>query len=234
MRIGSGVTVIRTTISTDASPEDAPGAKSPHLSAEGARQEKIAPATRQGDNRARFDLTSSEEEGAQMNEYDSGSGATPQKRNAQPSLDGKTQYLLRAEEELLQAISSHASLPKILNEICSALDFQIGNVVSLITLPGEDPTDLAAIAINAAHFGLHTFCSEGIAAENVELLGFLEMYCSVERDPTAEEVQLIERAKCLAAIAIKRHNEASDQDDGGGHGNQGARKRVLEWPASRN
>jgi hypothetical protein len=169
-----------------------------------------------------------------MNEYDSGSGAAPQKRNAQPSLDGKTQYLLRAEEELLQAISSHASLPKILNEICSALDFQIGNVVSLITLPGEDPTDLAAIAMNAAHFGLHTFCSEGIAAENDELLGFLEMYCSVERDPTAEEVQLIERAKCLAAIAIERHNEASHQGNGSGRTNQGARKRVVEWPASRN
>jgi hypothetical protein len=169
-----------------------------------------------------------------MNEHDSGSGAAPQKRNAHRSVDDKIQYLLRAEEQLLQAISSHASLPKVLNEICSALDFQIGNVVSLITLPGDDPSDLAAIAMNAAHFGLHTFCSEGIAAENDEVLGFLEMYSSVPREPTAEEVQLIERAKCLAAIAIKRHNEASDQDDGGERGNQGARKRVLEWPASRN
>jgi hypothetical protein len=169
-----------------------------------------------------------------MNEQDSGSRATPQKRDVHRSLDGKTQYLLREEEHLLQSISSHAPLPKMLNEICSALDFQIGNVVSLITLPGDDPSELADIAINAAHFGLHTFCSEGVAAENDELLGFLEMYCSVPRNPTAEEVQLIERAKCLAAIAIKRHNEASDQDNGGGRGNRGARKRVLEWPASRN
>lgn len=169
-----------------------------------------------------------------MNEYDSGSGSAPQKRNAHRSLDGKTQYLLGAEEQLLQSISSHAPLPKVLNEICSALDFQIGNVVSLIALPGDDPSELADIAMNAAHFGLHTFCSEGIAAENDELLGFLEMYCSVQRDPTAEEVQLIERAKCLAAIAIKRHNEASDQDNGGERGNQGVRKRVLEWPAFRN
>jgi hypothetical protein len=169
-----------------------------------------------------------------MNEYDSGSGTRPQKRDAHRSLDDKIQYLLRAEEHLLQSISSHAALPKVLNEICSALDFQIGNVVSLITLPGDDPSDLAAIAMNAAHFGLHTFCSEGVAAENDELLGFLEMYCSVPRNPTAEEVQLIERAKCLAAIAIKRHIEASDQDDGGGCGNQGARKRLVEWPASRN
>ena len=169
-----------------------------------------------------------------MNGYDSGSGGTPQKCNIQGSLDGKIHYFLRAEEQLLQSISSHASLPKILNEICRALDSQIGNVVSLITLPGDDPSERASIAMNAARFGLRTFCSEGVAAENEVRLGFLEMYCSVPRDPTAEEVQLIERAKCLAAIAIKRHNEASHQDNGGVCGNQGAQKRGLEWPASRN
>jgi len=169
-----------------------------------------------------------------MNEYDFGSGAPPQKRHARRSLDDKVQYLLMAEEQLLQSISSRASLPKVLNKICSALDFQIGNVISLITLPDDDPSELAAIAMNAAHFGLHTFCSESVAAENGELLGFLEMYCGVPRDPTAEEVQLIERAKCLAAIAIKRHNEASQQDKGGERGNQGVRKRVPEWPASSN
>jgi hypothetical protein len=169
-----------------------------------------------------------------MNEYDFGSGAAPQKHNARTSLDGKTQYVLKAEEQLLQSISFQASLPKVLNEICRALDFQIGNVVSLITLPDDDPSERASIAMNAAHFGLHTFCSEGVAAENEKRLGFLEMYCCVPRDPTAEEVQLIERAKCLAAIAIKRHNEASHQDNGGGRRNQGAHKRVLEWPASRN
>jgi len=66
-----------------------------------------------------------------MNEYDFDSDARPQKP-AQRSLDGKTQYFLRAEEQLLQSISCHAPLPKVLNEICCALDFQIGNVVSLI------------------------------------------------------------------------------------------------------
>jgi len=169
-----------------------------------------------------------------MNEYDLGSGATPEKRNAHRSSDDKIQYLLQAEERLLQSISSHAALPKVLNEICSALDFQIGNVVSLITLPDDDPSELANLAMNAARFGLHTFCSEGVMAENDDPLGFLEMYISVPRDPTAEEVQLIERARCLAAIAIKRHNEASDQDNGGGRENQGAQRRVVEWPASWN
>src|SRR5690348_876114 len=106
-----------------------------------------------------------------MNESDFGSGSTPQKRNIQRSLDGKTQYLLRAEEQLLQSISARVPLPEVLNRICGALDLQIGNVVSLITLPGDDPSELAAIAMNAALFGLYTFCSEGVVDENDELLG---------------------------------------------------------------
>jgi hypothetical protein len=167
-----------------------------------------------------------------MNEYDFGSDARPEKP-AQHSLDGKTQYFLRAEEQLLQSISCRAALPKVLNEICCALDFQIGNVVSLITLPGDDPGELAAVAMNAARFGLYTFCSERVASENDELLGFLEMYCSVPRNLTAEEVHLIERAKCLAAIAIKRHNEANHHDNGGRE-NQGVRKSALERATSRN
>jgi hypothetical protein len=88
--------------------------------------------------------------------------------------------------------------------------------------------------MNTAHFGLHTFCSEGITTENDELLGFLEMYCRVPRDSTTEEIQLIERAKCLAAIAIEHHNETSHRDNGGGRRNQGVRKRMVEWPASQN
>jgi len=169
-----------------------------------------------------------------MSEYDSGSGATPQKGNPRRSADDRIRYSFRREEQLLQSISSHAPLAKVLNEICSALDFQIANVVSLVTLPDGDPSGLAAIAMNAARFGLHTFCCEGVTTQNDELLGFLEMYSSVQRDPTAEEVQLIERAKCLAAIAIKRHNEASHEGSGGVRRDEGAQKRVPEWSASRN
>lgn len=167
-----------------------------------------------------------------MTEYDSGSGSTPQKRNARRSLDGKTQYLLRAEGQLLQSISDRAQLPEVLNRICNALDSQIGNVVSLITLPGDDASELAAIAMNAALFGLHTFWSEGVVAENDELLGSLEMYCCVRRRPSREEFRLIDRAKCLAGMAIKRHNEAPDQGNCGTSGNRPMRGRVVAWPAS--
>jgi hypothetical protein len=169
-----------------------------------------------------------------MNEYDFGAGDRSQKRKAHRSFDDKIQYSLRAEEQILQAISARAPVPEILNEICNALDCQIGNVVSLISLPGGDASGLATIAMNAALFGLHTFCSEGVVAENDELLGSLEMYCSVPRSPSASEFQLIERAKCLAAIAIKLDNEADHQSNCGIRRNRPVRGRVLEWPVSMN
>jgi len=169
-----------------------------------------------------------------MNEHDFGSRDRAQKRKAHRHLDDKIQYLLSAEEQLLLSISTRAPLPKVLNEICSALDRQIGNVVSLITLPGDRPSNLAAMAMNAALFGLYAFCSEGVVAENDELLGSLQTYCSVPRSPSAGEFQLIERAKCLAAIAIKRHNEADHQGNRGTPERQPVRGRVLEWPASMN
>ena len=47
-----------------------------------------------------------------MNEYDSGSGATAQKRNVHRGLDGKTQYLwlrLRSNVTMRQAIETMAA-----------------------------------------------------------------------------------------------------------------------------
>jgi hypothetical protein len=154
-----------------------------------------------------------------------------QERKPGSDCEAKIQFSLRVEEQFVQSISTRAPLPKILNEICIALDCHIGNVVSLISLPGDDPVGLAAMALNAARFGLYAFCSEEIAAENAEPLGYLEMYCSLRRKPSAEEHQFIERAKCLAAIAIKRHHETRQQ---GSCGNQPVRARLLEWPVPMN
>jgi len=116
------------------------------------------------------------------------------------------QYLLRSEEQLFQSISGRAPLPKVLHQICDALDSQIGNMISLISLPNDEAAGVAAIASSAKLFGLHKFCSVGVLGGNEEVLGSLEMYCSVPRHPHLREVQLIERATCLAAVAIKRHN----------------------------
>jgi len=169
-----------------------------------------------------------------MNEYDFGSRDRAQKPQGHGNFDEKIQYLLGAEEQLLQSISARAPLPEVLNGICSALDRQIGNVVSLISLPTDDASELAEIAMNATLFGLHTFCSTGVVAENDELLGSLEMYCCVPRSPSASEVRLIERAKCLTAIAIKLNKEADDQGNCGMSGNRPAPGRVREWPVSTN
>src|ERR1700738_2934468 len=117
-------------------------------------------------------------------------------------------YLLRAEEQLLQVISARAPLPDVLRLICDALDSDIGNMMSLIALPNDDAAGLEAIAKSASLFGLHKFCSAGVVGGDDGLLGSLEMYCSVPRRPFLNELQLIERATCLAAVAIKRHHEA--------------------------
>jgi DNA-binding Xre family transcriptional regulator len=154
------------------------------------------------------------------------------KRKANQDAGEKVQYASSLEEHVLRSISSGAPLPKVLNEICRVLDCQIANVVSLISLPGDDAGDLGTIARNAAFFGLYTLCSEGVFDESDELLGFLEVYSSVSRSPNASEVQVIERAKCLAAIAIKRHNEATEQVNC--RGNWPDRRRLLEWPVSMN
>jgi hypothetical protein len=169
-----------------------------------------------------------------MSEYNFGRRDGSQERKARGHSDDRIQYLWSAEERLLQLISTHTPLPKLLNEICSALDCQIGNVVSLISLPGGDDGELAAIAMNATLFGLHTFCSEEIVAENEELLGFLEMYSSMPRCPSRGEAQFIECAKCLAAIAIRLHNEARRQGRCGAPGNRPVRGSVPEWTASLN
>jgi hypothetical protein len=169
-----------------------------------------------------------------MNEYDFGSRDGSQKPKPHRDIDDKIEYLLSAEDQLLQSISDRAPLPEVLNRICGALDSQIGNVVSLISLLRDDASKLATIAMNAALFGLYPFYSERVVDENDELLGSLEMYCCVRRRPSREEFRLIERAKCLASIAIKLDNEAPHQGNCGMRGNRPMRGRVLGWPVSVN
>jgi len=154
-----------------------------------------------------------------------------QERKPGSDCEAKVQFSSRVEEQVLQSTSTETPLPKILNEICIALDCHIGNVVSLISLPEDDPVEVAAMALNAARFGLYAFCSEEIVGENAEPLGYLEMYCSLRRKPSAGEHQFIERAKCLAAIAIKSHHEAGQQ---GNCGNRPVPRRLLEWPVPMN
>ncbi len=160
----------------------------------------------------------------------------PGKNSEQPvansNLDETFHYLLRTEEQLLQSISARVPLPELLNSICSALDSQIDNVVSNICLPDDDANEIVSLAGDAAFFGLHAFCSTGVVAENGQSLGSLEMYCSPQRTPSPNESQVIERAACLAAIAIQRHIDAGDMETFLNTENWPTLETVLEWPAS--
>ena len=157
-----------------------------------------------------------------------------QKRKVHLNLDNKFQYLLRAERQPLEEISTPAPLPGVLNGICNALDCQIGNVVSFFSLPRNSEKDLVAIAVKAELFGLYTFCSESVVGQNNELLGSLEIYCTDPRSPSGTEFQRIERAAYLAAIAIQCDYEAAPQGNCERNAIQPMRGRVLEWPVSMN
>jgi len=148
--------------------------------------------------------------------------------------EGKVQYLLEAEEQILRSIAVRAPVPRILNEICTALDCQIGNMVSLISLPEDDVVDNAEIARNAALFGLHIFFSGGIFGASGGEIGSLEMYCCTARDPFYHELQWIERAGCLAAIAIECDSRAGHSVNPRLPRNAHARGSVLGWPVSLN
>jgi hypothetical protein len=118
---------------------------------------------------------------------------------------GKKETLLRGETSILDLISMGAPLPGVLNRLCTAIDLQIGNVVSVI-LPADDQ-ELHTVTRNAVQFGLKVFWSASIPLRNEDVLGSLQMYCCVSRPPTPFELQLIERVTHLAALAIQRHND---------------------------
>jgi hypothetical protein len=101
-----------------------------------------------------------------MSKHNLGSQVGSQGRETHRADDDKSQSPLGSEKQLLRLISARAPFRRILDEICSALDCQIGNVVSLISLPEDDSAGLTNIITNGAHFGLYAFCSEGVIAGN--------------------------------------------------------------------
>jgi len=147
------------------------------------------------------------------------------KRRIQDVSGGKLQDLTASEEQVLHSISTGAPLPVVLNEICVGLDYPLGGMVSLISLFEDASTRTSEIAGNATQFGLSPFYSATILSDQDEPLGFLDMYSGSPRKPSPVEMQLIERAIWLAAIAIQldmevdlgslqpRHEEWSSQEN---------------------
>ena len=122
------------------------------------------------------------------------------------------QTLLAGEGQLLEMISAGAPLPQILDRVCTALDLQVGNVVSLVLFPDDEEHTLHNIAQSAAAFGLTPFSCTPILSEDEKFFGTLEMYCCVSRVPTLGESELIERAAHLAALAIQHYQHDVDAE----------------------
>jgi hypothetical protein len=136
---------------------------------------------------------------------------------------GKKPTDLLGERNILDLISAGAPLAEILNNLCTAIDLQLGNVVSVMLLPDDTERDFKTIAHGALQFGLHLYWSADIASGDEVVLGSFEMYCCVPRTPTAFELRLIQRATHMAALAIRRHH--GDEDLSGACS---AWKRALE------
>lgn len=165
----------------------------------------------------------------------SDSGSISDGRGAMSGLasqfEGRVQYLLNSERRILQSISTGRPVPQILNEICTALNSEVPNIVSLIALRKLDSASAVDAGRIAALFGLYTFFSAGIVAESGETLGCLEMYCCYDQcEPSPRELQMIERAACLATIAVETGMGARSVDllvpD-----NEPARRKLFEWPS---
>jgi len=169
-----------------------------------------------------------------MNENGSSGRDRPSGRLGRLRTGDRVGFLLRGEEQILQSITAGVPLPELLNRICSALDCEIGNVVSLVSLIDDDPATAATMAGNARHFGLYSFCSSGVISANHNLLGTLEMYSCDPWRPTCLELDLIERATCLAAIAIERGNGALEDENVLLADMRMIRKRVQDSPGTLN
>jgi len=151
-----------------------------------------------------------------------------------PHAEGGIQYVLKAENQILHSISGRLPVPQILDQICIALDLQIGNMVSLISLLEEDASCLTEVARNASLFGLYSFASEAITTHNGGRLGLLEMYCCIPRNPSSREYRLIERAACLVGIALERDERTLQGANGREFDNFPTRRSLLNWLVSMN
>lgn len=119
----------------------------------------------------------------------------------------KLQSLLAGEGALLELIVAGVPLPEVLDTVCTALDLQVGNVVSVVLLPDDEEHKLHTFAESAEAFGLSAFSVTTILSPNGKFLGTLEMYSCVSREPTPCETKLIERAMHIAALAIQNDKD---------------------------
>jgi hypothetical protein len=112
------------------------------------------------------------------------------------------------ERQILEMIVRGAPLSGTLNKLCTLIDLEIGNTVSVVSVVDDGGGHVSAHAQSATQVGLILFSSTDIFSRSKTLLGTLEIYGCDPRLLTANENQLIQRVALLAAIALQRHKDA--------------------------
>jgi hypothetical protein len=144
------------------------------------------------------------------------------------------QTLQFGEGHVLELISTGAPLSHVLSNICTALDVQMGNVVSLVLFLDDDEHFMHTIAQHAAQFGLSVFSCTAILSPSDELLGTFEIYSCFPRGPTHNERKLIERATNLATLAIQLYYREPDSGSLSPDWKDTLRRSSREAPPSEN
>src|SRR5450432_4314391 len=109
------------------------------------------------------------------------------------------QTLLVGEGHLLELVCTGMPLPCVLDNLCSAFDLEVGEVVSTVLFPDDQEHSMHTIARSAADFGLSVFFCAAILSPRGELLATFESYCYTPRTPISAETKLIEQLTQLAA-----------------------------------
>ena len=121
---------------------------------------------------------------------------------------------LAQERQILEMIVLGAPLPETLNRLCSIIDVEIGDVVSVVSLADEEGIHFCPKAQSAMQVGLTLFSSTDILSRSKNLLGTLEIYGCDPRLPTLHESQVIQKVARLVAIAVQRHEDAQEIERG--------------------
>jgi hypothetical protein len=117
---------------------------------------------------------------------------------------------LAEERHILELISLGTPLSRILINLCAAMDFQIGNVVSHVFLSNRGKNDLYSVTQSATQFGLNVFASTRILSPDRTRLGTLQIYGCERRYPTPNEYQLIRRLAILALAVLQQYKGTED------------------------
>ena len=117
---------------------------------------------------------------------------------------------LAQERQILEMIVLGAPLSGTLNELCSMIDLEIDNAVSVVSIVGDAGGHVSANAKMATQVGLILLSSTDIFSRSKTILGTLEIYGCDPRLLSASENQLIQRVARLAAIALQRNKDAQE------------------------